>query len=93
MRADGGERVVALTGGSGGYAEFALAPAAHTFAIPDGVEDGAALALLLQGLTAWHLLRTSARLAGGRERRRARGGRRHRARSRCSWRARSAPGG
>lgn len=64
-RADGGERVVALTGGRGGYAELALAPAAHTFAIPDGIEDGAALALLLQGLTAWHLLRTIARLDPG----------------------------
>ena len=29
------------------------------FPIPDGVEDGAALALLIQGLTAWHLFRTS----------------------------------
>ena len=64
-RADTGERVVALTGGRGGYAELATAPAAHTFAIPDGVEDGAALAILLQGLTAWHLLRTSARVAAG----------------------------
>jgi NADPH2:quinone reductase len=33
--------------------------------IPDDVEDGQALALVLQGLTAWHLLRTSARMARG----------------------------
>lgn len=64
-RADTGERVVALTGGRGGYAELATAPAAHVFPIPDGVDDGTALALLLQGLTAWHLLRTSARLVAG----------------------------
>ena len=64
-RVDTGERVAALTGGRGGYAQFALAPAEHTFSIPDGIEDGAALALLLQGLSAWHLLRTAARLREG----------------------------
>ena len=35
------------------------------FPIPDGVDDGAALALVIQGLTAWHLYRTSAKLAEG----------------------------
>ena len=35
------------------------------FPIPDGVTDGAALALVLQGATAWHLLRTSTRLSPG----------------------------
>jgi NADPH2:quinone reductase len=60
-----GNRVVALLAGSGGYAEYAVAPAATTFAIPDGLDDGAALALVLQGLTAWHLYRTSAKLAEG----------------------------
>jgi NADPH2:quinone reductase len=64
-RADTGERVVALTGGRGGYAQFALAPVEHVFPIPDGVDDGTALALLLQGLSAWHLLRTAARLREG----------------------------
>jgi NADPH2:quinone reductase len=59
-----GRRVVALLPG-GGYAERALAPSATTFAVPDEVEDGAALALVLQGTTAWHLLRTSARIAPG----------------------------
>ena len=33
--------------------------------IPDDVSDGQALALLIQGLTAWHLYKTSARLAEG----------------------------
>ncbi|MBW3607631.1 MAG: zinc-binding dehydrogenase [Actinobacteria bacterium] len=64
VREDTGERVVALLG-SGGYAEYAVAPGALTFPIPDGVCDGTALALVLQGLTAWHLYRTSARVAGG----------------------------
>jgi NADPH2:quinone reductase len=59
-----GQRVVALTG-SGGYAEYALAPAAHTFPIPEHVEDDIALAILIQGLTAWHLYRTAGRVAEG----------------------------
>jgi NADPH2:quinone reductase len=59
-----GNRVVALLA-TGGYAEYAVAPKATTFPIPDGLEDGAALALVLQGLTAWHLYRTSAKLAEG----------------------------
>jgi NADPH2:quinone reductase len=59
-----GRRVVAMLP-SGGYAEYAAAHEAGTFAIPDGVDDGAALALLVQGLTAWHLFRTSAKLAEG----------------------------
>ena len=59
-----GRRVVALLP-SGGYAEFAVAPEATVFPIPDGLDDGAALALLIQGLTAWHLFRTSAKLAPG----------------------------
>ncbi len=58
VREDTGERVVALTG-SGGYAEYAVAPAVHVFAIPEGVDDGTALALLLQGTTAWHMYRTA----------------------------------
>jgi NADPH:quinone reductase len=64
VRTDTGERVVALTG-HGGYAQYALAPADRVFPIPDGLDDGAALALLIQGLTAWHLYRTCARIAPG----------------------------
>jgi NADPH2:quinone reductase len=60
-----GTRVVALTGGTGGYAELAAVPEANVFPIPDGVSDAVALALLVQGLTAWHLYRTSAKLAEG----------------------------
>src|SRR5215211_71269 len=66
-RGDGfepGQRVVAMLR-SGGYAEYAAAPAATTFPLPEGLGDEAALALLVQGLTAWHLYRTSAKLAEG----------------------------
>src|ERR1700722_5242038 len=59
-----GQRVVALTG-LGGYAQYAIAPCAHTFAVPEGVDDGTALALIIQGTTAWHLYRTAARVAEG----------------------------
>src|SRR3954468_3234916 len=59
-----GRRVVGLTA-SGGYAEYAAVPAGMTFDLPDGVSDGQALALLVQGLTAWHLYRTSSRMAEG----------------------------
>lgn len=59
-----GRRICGFTPGSGGYAERALvAPA--SFEVPDGVSDAAALGLLVQGLTAWHLLRTSARMVTG----------------------------
>jgi NADPH2:quinone reductase len=59
-----GRRVVAMTG-TGGYAEFATARADTTFPLPDEVDDGQALALLIQGLTAWHLYRTCARIQPG----------------------------
>lgn len=60
-----GERVVALTGAGGGYAQYAAVPAAYCVRVPDGVSDGAALALALQGLTAWHVLVTAGRLVEG----------------------------
>lgn len=59
-----GRRVVGLVGG-GGYAEKVLALPGLTWPVPDGVSDGAALAVVLQGATAWHVLRTSAHLAAG----------------------------
>jgi NADPH:quinone reductase len=59
-----GRRVVALLEG-GGYAEQAVAWEPLMFDVPDGVDDGAALALVLQGTTAWHIPRTSAHLAAG----------------------------
>jgi NADPH2:quinone reductase len=59
-----GQRVVAMTG-TGGYAQYATAREDTTFPLPDGVDDGQALALLIQGLTAWHLYRTCARIHPG----------------------------
>jgi NADPH2:quinone reductase len=64
VREDTGERVVALCG-TGGYAEYAIAQEALTFPIPDDVDDATALALVIQWLTAWHLYRTSGRVAPG----------------------------
>ena len=64
IREDTGERVVALVG-TGGYAEYATAPKDLVFPIPDGLDDGTALALIVQGTTAWHLYRTSGRVAEG----------------------------
>ena len=78
--ADTGERVVALTGGTRRLRRGTRrVPEALTRSrSPTRSTTAPALALLLQGLTAWHLLRTSARVRGRRERRRPRGGRRHR---------------
>jgi NADPH2:quinone reductase len=59
-----GRRVVALLAG-GGYAERAIAAPQALWDVPDGITDGQALALVLQGTTAWHLLRTSAQLREG----------------------------
>jgi len=64
VREDTGARVVALCG-HGGYAEYVAAPANLCFPIPDGVDDDTALALLIQGLTAWHLYRTAGRVGHG----------------------------
>ncbi len=62
--ADGGPRVVGLLEG-GGYAEKVAAHDRLTWPVPDGVTDEQALAVVLQGATAWHLLRTCASLAEG----------------------------
>jgi NADPH2:quinone reductase len=64
VREDTGERVVALVG-SGGYAEYATAPEELVFRLPEEIDDGTALAMIIQGLTAWHLYRTSGRVADG----------------------------
>jgi NADPH2:quinone reductase len=64
IREDTGERVVALVG-TGGYAEYATAPEPLVFPIPDDIDDGTALAMVVQGLTAWHLYRTAGRVGAG----------------------------
>jgi NADPH:quinone reductase len=64
-RRDTGERVVALTFAGGGYAEVAAVDEALAFPIPDGIGDDEAVALLVQGLTAYHVVRSCGRLAEG----------------------------
>ncbi|WP_138732585.1 quinone oxidoreductase family protein [Modestobacter excelsi] len=61
---EGGPRVVGLLAG-GGYAQKVATSPRLTWAVPDAVTDEQALAVVLQGTTAWHLLRTSAHLAEG----------------------------
>jgi NADPH:quinone reductase-like Zn-dependent oxidoreductase len=60
----GGPRVVGLLA-RGGYAQRVATNPRLTWALPDSVTDEQALAVVLQGATAWHLLRTSAHLAAG----------------------------
>ncbi|SDH17336.1 NADPH2:quinone reductase [Sinosporangium album] len=50
---------------SGGYASKAVVPARDLVEVPEKVSAGEAAALLVQGLTAWHLLRSSARVQAG----------------------------
>ena len=59
-----GTRVAAFAT-AGGYCERALVVPTLSFPLPDAVTDGQALALMVQGLTAWHLLRTSTHLQPG----------------------------
>ncbi|GAB7185701.1 hypothetical protein ATKI12_5532 [Kitasatospora sp. Ki12] len=59
--AEDGRRYVSL-GRGGGYAEINAAHRKLTFEVPDGVDDHSAVALMLQGNTAWHLLHTDLRL-------------------------------
>lgn len=59
-----GARLLGLVG-SGGYAERIALDPGTLFPIPDGVSDAQALTTLVQGATAWHLLRTSTHLSEG----------------------------
>lgn len=52
-----GDRVVTATA-SGGYAEYATAPASFTASAPDGVPADVAASALLKGLTAHYLLKS-----------------------------------
>ena len=51
-----GTRVAAWIAGGGGYAEYAVVPAASAAPIPEGIDFAGATALLVQGLTAYFLL-------------------------------------
>ncbi len=59
-----GRRVAAMLA-NGGYAEKVSVPRAALVPIPDEVSDDQAAGVLLQGLTAWTLLRISSRLERG----------------------------
>ncbi len=63
-RTPDGRRVVAIVG-AGGYAEWAVADAPVAFDVPDAIDDVTALALSVQGTTAWLLLRKSVHLEPG----------------------------
>jgi NADPH2:quinone reductase len=64
IRADTGDRVIAYCR-TGGYAEYATAPRELVFAIPEAISDEIALALFVQGVTAFHLYATAAPLRPG----------------------------
>lgn len=59
-----GRRVVAVTSG-GGYAQRAVAAEPLAFEVPDAVDDVTALGLIIQGTTAWLLLRQATHLEPG----------------------------
>ena len=59
-----GVRVLAPVDG-GGYAQKAITHSATMIPIPDGVSDGQALCMLVQGSTAWHILKTVGHLQPG----------------------------
>ena len=59
-----GDRVVTLLG-TGGYAEYALAPARSLIPLPEGLDFDQAAAIPLQGLTAYHCIKTSGALQEG----------------------------
>ncbi|MGX6447694.1 quinone oxidoreductase family protein [Patulibacter sp. S7RM1-6] len=59
-----GARVVALLA-AGGYAERVAAPAKDVVRVPDDVPDAVALAMVIQGATAWRLLQTPVVVGAG----------------------------
>jgi NADPH:quinone reductase len=58
-------RVCGFVSRGGGYAELAVVKSAQAFDVPEQVSDAAALSLLVQGLTAWHLVRSCSRVQVG----------------------------
>jgi NADPH2:quinone reductase len=60
-----GAQVVSLARNGGGYAEYVTLPAALLMPIPQNLDAVHAAAIPLQGLTAYHLLKTSGRLQPG----------------------------
>ncbi|MFK3735955.1 zinc-binding alcohol dehydrogenase family protein [Streptomyces sp. NPDC088090] len=62
-RTEDGRRVLAKVGH--GYAQYAVARESALVELDEELDAAQALALLTQGLTAWHLLRSAARLRAG----------------------------
>lgn len=63
-RTQDGTRVLALVS-SGGYAQKATAHKGALIPVPDSVSDEDALCMLVQGSTAWHILKTMGHLKPG----------------------------
>jgi NADPH:quinone reductase len=61
----GGERVACVSAHMGGYAEYAVVPAASVVPLPDSVDDWSAAAGLLQGMTAHFLSHSTYRIQAG----------------------------
>lgn len=59
-----GRRVLASVS-AGGYAQKAIAHKSAVIDIPHGIEDAQAVAMLVQGTTAWHILKTMGHLVAG----------------------------
>lgn len=58
-----GRRVLAPV--EGAYAQYAIAATDSLMDVPDGISDGEALAMMVQGSTAYHLLKTMAHVREG----------------------------
>jgi NADPH2:quinone reductase len=63
-KTESGRRVLA-SASSGGYAQKVVAHKAMCVDIPESVSDGQAVAMLVQGTTAWHILKTMAHVKPG----------------------------
>ncbi len=60
-----GDRVAYCVGPLGAYAEVRLMPADRVVPLPEGIGFDTAAAMMLQGLTAWYLLRRTYRVQPG----------------------------
>ncbi|MFO1372694.1 MAG: quinone oxidoreductase [Candidatus Competibacteraceae bacterium] len=60
-----GDRVAYASPPVGAYAEVRLLPADRAVALPDGIDDHTAAAMMLQGMTAQYLLRRTYRVQAG----------------------------
>ena len=60
-----GQRVAYGTGPLGAYAEARLIPAAKVVAIPDGIDDRTAAAMMLKGMTVRYLIRETYKVQRG----------------------------